>query len=305
MVALDAALRLLGLPGLGLWDTVLGRPSRLVVHEDNQAMMRVCQTGRNPTMRYLKRTHRTSVAWLHEVCSSDAVELCYTESALMAADIYTKAFTDSQKWEGACWNIGVCPPASLVDMASLGDSPPPQTGGDLPKSAKTQGYEKRDEDDNIVWVQHRYGARKFQALTKNEGAPTHSQVWRRRTFDIDSGVLIATHDKCVGEKNFPGSWWGLIPNGPRNVETRFYYDVGRTGAQGVGSEAGCGSPVRAGPNCGPAATLGGVSSRSRKRILKHIRRTPMNVKIHHGGPTVYSVGNDDPLFRSSLRSIVS
>ena len=35
--------------------------------EDNQAMIRVIETGKNPTMRYLHRTHRVSVAWLHEV----------------------------------------------------------------------------------------------------------------------------------------------------------------------------------------------------------------------------------------------
>ena len=143
-------------------------------------MMRVCQTGRNPTMRYLKRTHRTSVAWLHEVCSSDSVELLYTESARMAADIYTKGFTDAAKWEGACWNIGVCPPDRLVEVASLGENPPPQTGGDLPKNAKSQGYAKRDCDGNIVWAQVRYGAKNFQALNASaECAPAHSRVWRR------------------------------------------------------------------------------------------------------------------------------
>ena len=177
MVALDAALRLLGLPGLSLWDIVLGRPTSLVVCEDNQAMMRVCQTGRNPTMRYLKRTHRTSVAWLHEVCASDNVELRYTESARMAADIYTKAFTDAAKWEGACWNIGVCPPASLVQMASLGENPPPQTGGDLPKNAKIQGRVKRDEDGQIVWAQVRYGAKNFQALNNLIRPSRHCQVF--------------------------------------------------------------------------------------------------------------------------------
>ena len=40
----------------------------LLFHEDNQAMIRVVATGKNPTMRYLVRTHRVSVAWLHDVC---------------------------------------------------------------------------------------------------------------------------------------------------------------------------------------------------------------------------------------------
>ena len=62
-----------------------------MVHEDNSAMIRVVESGRNPTMRYLHRTHRVSVAWLHEQLSSgrDGVELIYEDTTRMAADIFT------------------------------------------------------------------------------------------------------------------------------------------------------------------------------------------------------------------------
>ena len=66
IVAADFALRTSGLPALQLWNIILERSAGLVFHEDSQAMIRVCQPGRNPTMRHLGRTHRVSVAWLHE-----------------------------------------------------------------------------------------------------------------------------------------------------------------------------------------------------------------------------------------------
>ena len=54
-------------------------------------MIRICQTGRNPTMRYLSRTMGISIAWLYERFQDTNLELIYEESAKMAADIFTKA----------------------------------------------------------------------------------------------------------------------------------------------------------------------------------------------------------------------
>ena len=68
-------------------------------------MIRVVQTGKNPTMRHLNRVHRISVAWLHEQLGNPGGNIACTKSNLfyeksdeMAADIYTKAFTDPNKW---------------------------------------------------------------------------------------------------------------------------------------------------------------------------------------------------------------
>ena len=70
-------------------------------------MIRVVQTGRNPTMRHLNRVHRISVAWLHEQLGNPGgktactkCNLFYEKSEEMAADIYTKAFSEPIKWEG-------------------------------------------------------------------------------------------------------------------------------------------------------------------------------------------------------------
>ena len=74
-------------------------------------MIRVIETGRNPTMRYLHRTHRISIATLHEIITgqvSDTTINCeYTTSAEMAADIFTKGFTDKHKWKHATRSVGI------------------------------------------------------------------------------------------------------------------------------------------------------------------------------------------------------
>ena len=67
LVSMDFGLRICGLPSHALWVALLPCAYILSVHEDNQAMMRVVETGRNPTMRYLHRTHRISIATLHEI----------------------------------------------------------------------------------------------------------------------------------------------------------------------------------------------------------------------------------------------
>ena len=102
MVAGHFGLRSVMVPGLDLWTALFPKAPRGVFHEDNQAMIRVCETGKNPTMRHLGRTHGVSVAWLHEqLAVRKLVDLEYTDSNLMAADIYTKAFTDADRWEHA------------------------------------------------------------------------------------------------------------------------------------------------------------------------------------------------------------
>ena len=86
-------------------------------------------------MRYLGRTHRVSISWLKEVCDTDRVHLMFAESATMAADMYTKAFTDVLRWDGACAliQIGTAPDlaqrAQTFSPAPDGGTPTPDGGG--------------------------------------------------------------------------------------------------------------------------------------------------------------------------------
>ena len=64
-------------------------------------------------MRYLHRTHRVSVARLHEAYVREDFHLLYEKTDRMCADIYTKAFTDTSKWDAACGLINIVDPKVL------------------------------------------------------------------------------------------------------------------------------------------------------------------------------------------------
>ena len=108
IVAADSAIRTEGLPALQLWHMVLERPVRLLFQEDNQATILVLKTPRNPILRHLNRTHRVNVSWLCEVFENlKEVELKYCKTGEMAADIFTKVFTNPIKWNAAFELIGI------------------------------------------------------------------------------------------------------------------------------------------------------------------------------------------------------
>ncbi len=95
ILALDHGLRSVGLPAIDLRDVLLGKRVVLKLYEDSQPTQRIIATGKAPTLRHVSRVHSVSTAWLHErVQLSDDVELCDCSSAVMAADIFTKALVD-------------------------------------------------------------------------------------------------------------------------------------------------------------------------------------------------------------------
>ena len=127
IVAADLALRREGLPMLDLWDVLCPGHAPLRFHEDNEAMIRVCRSGRNPTMRHLLRTHAVAVASLHETFSRSDITLLYVQSDRQAADIYTKAFDNGDKWRAVCTLIGVYDVSSFTVAGNIHfwANPPP------------------------------------------------------------------------------------------------------------------------------------------------------------------------------------
>ena len=65
IVAMDTTIRVLTLPALSMAEELSPRV-KVRICGDYQAMLCVMKTGRNPAMRHLSRTHRVSIAWLHE-----------------------------------------------------------------------------------------------------------------------------------------------------------------------------------------------------------------------------------------------
>ena len=77
IVAADVTLRTMGLPALSIWETLTGRSPKLLFHDDNQGMIGVVRSGRNPTMRHLERTHGIAITSLHEHFTRENYVLMY------------------------------------------------------------------------------------------------------------------------------------------------------------------------------------------------------------------------------------
>ena len=80
-------------------------------------------------MRTLGRTHGISVAWLNEAYTRGEFELKWSPSAEMAADIFTKAFSNPSLWEAACFLVNICLPQAVQVLADRNGVPPTATEG--------------------------------------------------------------------------------------------------------------------------------------------------------------------------------
>ena len=119
IVAADTALRTLGIPALSLWKVLAKVFPQLLFHDDNQGMIGVVRSGRNPTMRHLERTHGISIASMHEHFQKDHFVLIYEITAKMAADIHTKGFRNPMAWKKACMLINLLEPQDLQSKEVL------------------------------------------------------------------------------------------------------------------------------------------------------------------------------------------
>ena len=75
--------------------------------EDNQATIRILESGRSPSFRHTDKTQRLNLSWLSEQFKRKHFKLVYVGSSLQAADILTKPFTNSEKWESALRLMGI------------------------------------------------------------------------------------------------------------------------------------------------------------------------------------------------------
>ena len=74
--------------------------------EDNQAAVRMLETGKNPTLRYMGRTQNVDMAMLFEFFRGRLDNLRYCSTDQQAADIFTKHCTNPEKWDLVCRLIG-------------------------------------------------------------------------------------------------------------------------------------------------------------------------------------------------------
>ena len=96
IVAMDTSFRHLTLPDLSIVEELFPN-TRVRVFRDNQSMLAILKTGRNPTMRHLSRTHRVSIAWLHEQYHRNSFEFAFVRSEEMFVDLFTESMPSPHK----------------------------------------------------------------------------------------------------------------------------------------------------------------------------------------------------------------
>ena len=130
IVAADCGIRNDALPSLDLIELLLARESATVeLYEDNETAAHVIRTGKSPAMRYLHRTHRVSVSWLHDLETKGIIKTHNVDTELQKADIFTKPFNDPVKWKTRIVEIGIWyPNSSSVEHKASPKPKPNKTG---------------------------------------------------------------------------------------------------------------------------------------------------------------------------------
>ena len=257
LVALNHGLRTVAYPALDVW--CLFRPKvQLVCHEDNDVAVRICQSGRNPTMRYVGRTHGMCIAWLHEQYMAGGYTLEWTASHQMAADIFTKAFTNPEAWNAACWLVSICDSDEVHSFCLKGGIPPPQ-----PQGGYKSGVWDICLDGSGTWTRHDRNAYRCRTLFKT--GPARHEVVKRVTVDAKTGEVLNTLPNFGEAKVLDQE---LPPPCPREIKTIFHFKA--TKAR-VPPEALKKQPTPNNGSGGEAAKAGGVTVKHR-RVWQRVDR---------------------------------
>ena len=87
VVGANEGVRAVGIPALDLWENILQRTPVLKVYEDNQATLRILQTGKFPKLRHIGRTHGVAVTLLHDVLTKGHFQLQDVHTKGQCADM--------------------------------------------------------------------------------------------------------------------------------------------------------------------------------------------------------------------------
>ena len=76
------------------------RSAKLIVFEDNEAVLKMCVKGRVPTLRHVTRTHRVDLDWIIERLKTDSgISMKYVKTTEQMADMLTKANFVAPLWK--------------------------------------------------------------------------------------------------------------------------------------------------------------------------------------------------------------
>ena len=76
---------------------------KIVIFEDNDAVIKQIIKGRSPNMRHIPRTHRVDLDWLWERIRDDpGVFIKYVGTKEQIADMFTKGSFTAEQWSRLC-----------------------------------------------------------------------------------------------------------------------------------------------------------------------------------------------------------
>ena len=87
---------------------MLQRPTRCVVHEDNQSAITVINAGYSPQLRYLAKHHRISLGVVSEMCEHEDTDVEHVETSKQKGGLTTKRL-QRPKHEPAKHRVGLYP----------------------------------------------------------------------------------------------------------------------------------------------------------------------------------------------------
>ena len=122
--------------------------AKLLILEDNDAVIKMTIKGRSPALRHVPRTHRIDLDWLFERIREDpGVAMRYVNTKFQIADLLTKGSFSSWQWKALCELAQVVPPSNSVAEAVPAQSARGDPGGDSEKTKKAEKtrLEKRRE----------------------------------------------------------------------------------------------------------------------------------------------------------------
>ena len=150
---MEAGLRTEGIPTLNLWESILetfagsdpkrvhkptvkpqtiydilgnvdfvpptlakssGR-GKLVIFEDNEAVIKMTIKRRAPALRHVSRVHRVDLDWLVDMIANDpSIRIRYVGTKQQIADIFTKGSFTEKTWKDLCRLAQVGPPYTPI-----------------------------------------------------------------------------------------------------------------------------------------------------------------------------------------------
>ena len=90
MASAAAILKGAAVPALELWERLLKRSVTVRLLEDNQATLKVMQSGYSSKLRHMSKTHRVELSFVTDVCKICGVKPEYIQTHLQKGDFLTK-----------------------------------------------------------------------------------------------------------------------------------------------------------------------------------------------------------------------